>query len=135
MTKELPKNVMDLINDPQSVKILSTSSGENLLHSVPLGSLSAPSADLIVFGKILTNETHANLEKALKVNGSVSVLAVKGKEAYQVRCHPKSFATDGSVFQAMKGKLSAGTPLHGVWLLEPVEIINQTPGPDAGKRL
>lgn len=134
MTKEIPKVVMDLINDPQSIKILSTSSGD-MLHSVPLGSLSAPSSDSIVFGKILVNETHANLEKALKSHGFVSVLAVRGKEAYQVRCRPKAFSTDGPVFQAMRGKLSAGTPLHGVWLLEPIEIINQSPGPDSGNRL
>ncbi len=124
MTKELPRNVMDLINDLQSVNILSTCSGENLLHSVPLGSLSAPSSDSIVFGKILMNETHANLENALKSHGIVSVLAVKGKDAYQIRCRPKAFNNDGPVFQAMRGKLPAEMPLHGVWLLEPIELIN-----------
>jgi len=135
MTKELPCNVMNLINDPQSVKILSTFSGEDLLHSVPLGSLSAPSSDSIVFGKIMMNETHANLERALKNHSFVSVLAVKGRDAYQIRCRPKVFSTDGPIFQAMRGKLPSEMPLHGVWLLEPIELINQTPGPDAGKRL
>lgn len=43
MAKEIPSRVMELINNPQSVKILSTCSVENSLHSVPLGSLSAPS--------------------------------------------------------------------------------------------
>jgi hypothetical protein len=135
MTKIMPENVMNVINDPQSVKILSTSSGDDLLHSVPLGSLAAPSSDSIVFGKILMNETHSNLEKALKNGSLVSVLVVRGKEAYQIRCRPKTFYTDGPTFQAMRGKLPAQMPLHGVWLLEPSELICQTPGPDAGKRL
>ncbi len=135
MTKEIPLKVMDLINNPESIKILSTSSGGDALHSVPLGSLSALSPDSIVFGKILMKETHDNLENALKSHGFVSVLAIKGKEAYQVRCRPKEFSTDGSIFQAMRGKLPANMPLFGIWLLEPTEIIDQTPGPDAGKRL
>lgn len=135
MTKELPTEVMDLINDPQSIKILSTSSGGDMLHSVPLGSLNALSPDAIVCGKILMKETHDNLGKAQKSHGFVSVLAVKGKEAYQVRCKPKEFSIDGPIFQALRGKLPEKMPLFGVWLLEPIEIINQTPGPEAGKRL
>jgi len=135
MAKEIPPRVMDLINNPQSIKILSTCSAENSLHSVPLGSLSAPSSRSIVFAKIMANETHANLENAQKSGGIVSVLAVKGKEAYQVRCRPMAFDTSGPEFQAMRAKLSPEMPLHGVWLLEPVEVINQSPGPDAGKRM
>lgn len=134
MVKELPINVQAIINDPQAVKVLSTSSGEGMLHSVPLGSLSAPGPNVIALGKILIKETHANLEKALSNGGNVSVLAVKGGEAYQIRCKPKAFNTDGPIFQAMKEKLP-NMPLTGVWLLEPFEIINQSPGPDAGKRL
>ncbi len=135
MTKELPREVMDLINDPQSIKMLSTFSGEDTPHSVPLGSLNAPSPDSIICGKIQMKETHANLETALRNHGYVSVLVVRGKEAYQVRCRPKAFDTDGPIFQAMRGKLPEKMPLYGVWLLEPVELINQTPGPNAGKRL
>jgi len=135
MAKEIPSRVMELINNPQSVKILSTCSVENSLHSVPLGSLSAPSSRSIVFAKIMANETHANLENAQKSGGIVSVLAVKGEEAYQVKCRPMAFDTSGPAFQAMRAKLSQKMPLHGVWLLEPVEIINQSSGPDAGKRI
>jgi hypothetical protein len=136
MVKELPKNVQDLFNDPQAVKILATQSSNGMLHMVPLGSLSAPTPDMIVFGKIMAKETHANLEAALKNGTYVSALAVKAPAAFQVRCKPKGFATTGPIVEAMNEKLKArGMTAPGVWMLEPVEIIDQGPGPNAGKSI
>jgi hypothetical protein len=134
MVKELPKNVQDLFNDQQAVKVLATASTNGLLHVVPLGSLAAPAKDTIIFAKIIANETHANLEEALKRGSMVSALAVKGGEAYQVRCKPKTFATAGPLLDGMNEKLKArGMKAAGVWVLEPVEVLNQSPGPNAGK--
>ena len=134
MVKELPKNVQDLFNDPQAVKVLATQSSNGMLHMVPLGSLSAPAPDMIVFGKIMAKETHANLEAALKKGAYVSALAVKAPAAYQVRCKPKAFTTAGPIVEAMNEKFKArGMTVPGIWVLEPVEVIDQTPGPNAGK--
>lgn len=136
MMKELPKNIQTLLNDPKSVKILATKTSNDMLHTVPLGSLNAPDAKTIAFGKILISETHTNLEKAKKNGSLVSVLGVNGTEAYQVRCKVREFTTAGPLFDAMGAKLKAmNMPLYGVWLLEPVEIINQSPGPNAGKSI
>jgi hypothetical protein len=134
MVKELPKNVQDLFNDPQAVKVLATTSTNGLLHVVPLGSLVAPSKDMLIFAKIIAKETHANLEEALKKGSLVSALAVKGGEAYQVRCRPKTYATAGPLVDGMNEKLKArGMTAAGIWVLEPVEVLNQSPGPNAGK--
>lgn len=134
MVKVLPKNVQDLFNDPQAVKILATQSSNGMLHMVPLGSLSAPTPDTIVFGKIMAKETHANLETALKNGTYVSALAVKAPAAFQVRCKPKGYTTSGPVIDAMNEKFKArGMKVPGIWTLEPVEVIDQTPGPNAGK--
>jgi hypothetical protein len=136
MAKELPKKVMDLLNDPQAVKILATQTSETDLHIVPLGSLSAPAPDRIIFAKVLMKETHANLEKALKNGHHVSVLAVKGGEAYQVRCQVRSFDTSGPIFDLVGAKMKEmKLPFGGVWQLEPVDVLNQSPGPEAGKHL
>ena len=136
MMKQLPKNVQDLFNDPQSVKVLATQSANGMLHAVPLGSLTAPTPDMVIFAKIIANETHANLETALKKGTTVSALAVKGGEAYQVRCKPKTSVTSGPIFDAMAEKLNArGMKASSVWVLEPVEVLNQSPGPNAGKQL
>jgi len=136
MVKVLPKNVQDLFNNDQAVKVLATLSHNGMLHAVPLGSLRAPAPDTLVFANILAKETHANLEEALKTGGYVSALAVKGGEAYQVRCKAKAYVTSGPAFDSMSEALKArGMKAAGVWLLEPVEVINQSPGPNAGKTM
>ncbi|MGA9139569.1 MAG: pyridoxamine 5'-phosphate oxidase family protein [Methanocella sp.] len=132
--KALPQNVQDLFNNDQAVKVLATQSKNGMLHAVPLGSLRAPAPETLVFANILAKETHANLEDALKTGGYVSALAVKGGEAYQVRCKAKAYMTSGPAFDGMNAALKArGMTAVGVWLLEPVEVINQSPGPNAGK--
>lgn len=134
MVKELPKNVMDLFNNDQAVKVLATTTPDGKLHMVPLGSLRAPMPDTLVFAKIMAKETNANLEETLKKGGYVSALAVKGGEAYQVRCKPKAFVTSGPIYDSMSQALKArGMTAAGVWTLEPVEVLNQSPGPNAGK--
>lgn len=136
MVMELPKKVQDLLNNPQAVKILATQTTDTDLHIVPLGSLSAPTADRIVFARVLIKETHANLEKALKSGHHVSVLAMKDNEAYQIRCQVRSFDTSGPLYEAMGAKLKEmNLPFGGVWQLEPVDVLNQSPGPDAGKHM
>ena len=134
MTKELPKKVFELLNDPQAIKIIASKSDEHKLHAVPLGSISAPNTTTIMLGKILMKETHANLERAVSKGDLVSILAVKGGEAYQVRCKVGEFATKGPIFDGLSAALKAkNMPLFGVWLLEPTEVIDQSPGPNAGK--
>jgi hypothetical protein len=134
MVKELPQKVQDLFNNDQAVKVLATLCKNGMLHVVPLGSLRAPGPDAHVFANILAKETHANMEEALKRGGYASALAVKGGEAYQVRCKAKAYMTSGPAFDQMNAALKArGMTAAGVWLLEPVEIINQSPGPNAGK--
>lgn len=136
MTKKLPEKVFALLNDQQAVKVLASRSSDHELHTVPLGSLSAPDHDTIVFGKILIKETHGNLEKVVGGKDLVSVLAVKGGEAYQVRSKVKEFATKGPIFDGLSAALKAkNLPLSGVWVLEPVEVIDQSPGPNAGHKL
>lgn len=134
MVKELPKKVQDLFNDDQAVKVLATQSKNGMLHAVPLGSLRALAPNTLVFANILAKETHANMEETLKKGGYVSALAVKGGEAYQVRCKAKTYMTSGPAYDRMNEVLKTrGMTALGVWLLEPVEVINQSPGPNAGK--
>lgn len=136
MVKELNKKVQDLFNDDQAVKVLATLSGNGMLHAVPLGSLRAVAPDTLVFANILAKETHANMSAALKTGGYASALVVKGGESYQVRCKARAYVTSGPAYDLMNEALKTrGMKAAGVWLLEPVEVLNQSPGPDAGKKM
>jgi hypothetical protein len=134
MVKELPKNVQDLFNDPQAVKVLATASSNGVLHVIPLGSMSAPEPGKVVFAKIMAKEASSNLQDGLKKGAFVSTLAVKGGQAFQVRCKAKEFDAAGPLFLKLSEAYKAkGLTVQGVWILEPFEVLNQSPGPDAGK--
>lgn len=134
MVKVLPKDVQDLFNDPQAVKVLATASSQGVLHVIPLGSLSAPEADKVIFAKIMAREASSNLQDGLKKGAFVSTLAVKGGQAFQVRCKAKEFDAAGPLFQKLSETYKTkGLTVQGVWVLEPFEVINQSPGPNAGK--
>jgi len=134
MVKALPKVVQDLFNDPGAVKVLATASPNGVLHVIPLGSLQAPEADKIAFAKIMAKEASSNLELGLTKGAYASALAVKGGQAFQVRCKAKEFDQAGPLFQKLSDAYKAkGMNVLGVWVLEPVEVLNQSPGPDAGK--
>lgn len=138
----LPEQVRDLFNDPTSIKVLATRSPRGALHVIPVGSMKAPDSNTFAFAAIFMREAHENLEAAMKTGEQVSVLAVKTDPTkniflgFQARCKVKSFDTVSPVYTVFRDRLKKmGFEIHGVWILEPVEVINQTPGPDAGKKM
>jgi hypothetical protein len=138
----LPKRVQDLFNDPAAIKVLATSSPQNVVHVIPVGSMGAPDANTIVFASIFMKEAHENLEKAKGTGGTVSVLAAKAvmEEAkflgFQARCKVKDYDTSGPVYKGLRDMLSKlGLQVRGAWILEPVEVINQSVGPEVGEKI
>jgi len=55
----IPKEVMDVYNDPAAIKVLATRSGEDL-HVIPLGSMRVVDSNTIVCATIFMHEAHEN---------------------------------------------------------------------------
>ncbi|MEM1546560.1 MAG: hypothetical protein QXY40_07620 [Candidatus Methanomethylicia archaeon] len=72
----LPKYVQDLFNDFSAIKVLATKTGD-LLHVIPVGSMSAPDSNTIVLAAIFMRESHENLIKARETGEKISTLVVK----------------------------------------------------------
>lgn len=129
---KMPNEVVNLLNDPEATKVLTSVSGEGIPHTVVIGSTMAPESDLISAAEILMKTTSENL----KNNPTVTVLAVKGMESYQVVAKVKSHQQEGPLFEATKAELEKkGMPCRGIWLFDPVEAFNQSAGPNAGKKI
>jgi hypothetical protein len=127
---------MNALNDPTSVKVLATKTPEGSVNAIPLGSMMAPDPNSIVFGVVLMKKTHINMEDMQKKGDSPVVLVVTGGRAYQVHAKIKDYKTSGPVLDAMNEKLkSRGIKVIGVWYMEPGTVYDQTPGPNAGKKL
>lgn len=135
----MPKEVQEVFNDPATIKVLATRSGDNL-NVIPLGSLRIIDANTIVCAAIYMRETHENLRVASETGAKVSTLAVKMvpgtlPQAYQVRCLVKTFMTAGPLFEGMREAIrDMGMETRGVWVFEPLEVLEQM-GPNAGKKI
>jgi len=69
---KMPKGVMDVFNDPKSIKVLATAGTILEINAVPKGSLRALDEELIAFADIFGDKTNKNLE-VNKKSGSLSL--------------------------------------------------------------
>ena len=137
MTK-IPREVADLFNDPESVKVLVTLNEYSVPHCVPIGTLAIPTPDIIAFAVIMAEETHKNLLN--NPDKIVTTTAVKGSESYQIKAKPKEYLTEGAAFNAFKQRfgtiiMGSGLEIKGVWILEPLEIYDQSLRSESDQRI
>ena len=94
----MPKEVMEVFNDPSSAKVLATAGTTALeVNAVPKGSLRAVNEDTIAFADIFGDKTNKNLQ----LNKKVSALAFKTSPVigYQVKGTFLGFQTSGELFE------------------------------------
>ena len=133
----IPEKVMTLFNNPQSVKVLATKSPDNEIHVVQLGSLRAPNPNMIICAAVLFKRSGENLESMKERNEEPTVFVTDSRQSYELRVKIKEFQTSGPMVDQMNEALkkAVGMTSHGVWIFEPVEVHDETPGPDAGKKI
>ncbi len=131
----IPNEVMELLNDPKVVKALSTN-GEDGLHTVVLGSIIAPSPDMIAFGAILMKRSSTNLESMKAKGEEVSIIVAKELAAYEIKGKIGDFVTAGPLFDGMNENLKKmGMQARGVWTVMPTGIWNQGASYEAGNKI
>ncbi|WP_168203445.1 pyridoxamine 5'-phosphate oxidase family protein [Oceanispirochaeta crateris] len=129
---KMAKEVMTLLNDKESTKVLTSLSADGIPHTVVIGSTMAPQSDLLCAAEVLMQKTSSNL----KENKQVSILTVKGKDSYQVKAVVKEYLQDGPLFAKVKQELAnKGMPCKGIWTFEPTEAYDQSAGPNAGQQI
>jgi len=132
----MPDEVMQAINTQKAGKVLATVREDGSPHVIQVGSIIAPSPQMIAFGAILMKETSKNLE-AMKEKGVMpAVLVTVEMKSYQVRGKVKDKVTSGPLFDKMNEELKKmGLKANVVWTLEVAEVYNQSPSYDAGKKM
>jgi hypothetical protein len=133
---KMPDEVFQAFNNPKAGKTLATVRGDGTPHIIQVGSVMAPSPEMIAFGAILMKETGKNLEATKKAGKMVSVLVTQEMKSYQVHAKVKDYVTSGPLFDKMNEVLKGlGLKANGVWTLEPEEVWNQSASYEAGKRI
>jgi hypothetical protein len=132
----LPKEVMEAINNPKASKVLATVRADGSAHVVQAGSITAVSPELIAFGAIIMKETGKNLEEMKKKKAAVSILVTDGMKSYQIRAKVKDSFNEGPYVDKMNEAMKPlGLKAHTVWTVEPVDVWNQSPSYEAGKKI
>jgi hypothetical protein len=133
---KLPTEVMQALNAPKAGKVLVTIRPDGSPHVIQVGSIMSPDPETIAFGAILMKETGKNLEAMKKKKIDASILVTVEMKSYQVRAKVKEALTSGPLFERMNTHLkSIGMKANVVWTVEPVEVWDQSPSYDAGKKI
>jgi predicted pyridoxine 5'-phosphate oxidase superfamily flavin-nucleotide-binding protein len=131
---KMPKEVMDVFNDPASAKVLATAGTLLEINAVPKGSLIALDEETIAFADIFGGKTNKNLE----ANKTVAALAFKTSpvEGYQVKGTFLGFQTSGELFDrfAKEVKSRIKLSIKSVGTIKVEEVYAVAP-PQPGKKI
>ncbi len=136
---KMPKQVMDLFNDPDAVKFLATVDAEGKPNCAFIASLMAPGEDILIFADMMMNKTKKNLTNTKKVAATVYKAPWS---SYQVKGTFEGFQRSGLLYDMaqalskespqLKGKVYFYIKQVGVIRVEEV-YLSQVPIP--GKRI
>jgi len=136
---KMPKQVMDLFNDPDAVKFLATVDAEGKPNCAFIASLMAPGEDILIFADMMMNKTKKNLTNTKKVAATVYKAPWS---SYQVKGTFEGFQRSGLLYDMaqalskespqLKGKIYFYIKQIGVIRVEEV-YLSQVPIP--GKRI
>ena len=130
----LSDEVVEILRDPESIKVLTTTDEIGYPYSVFKGSLTAFDGDTIAYTELLENsETYKNMLRNYWAKKRVSVVVYnREKEAsYQIRGVPVRFAIEGPIWDKFLEEIWSMMPdvdPAGVWLIRAEEIITEDHG-------
>ena len=131
---KMPKEVMDVFNDPKSVKILATAGTILEINAVPKGSLRAIGEELMAFADIFGDKTNKNLD----VNKKVAALALRMDPlaGYQVKGTFQGFQTSGELFNRFAKEVRERIKMNikAVGTIKVDEVYAVAP-PQSGKKI
>lgn len=122
--------VLNLLNKEDSVKILVTVDDGGTPHPAVKNSLRGE-GDTITYMEFLeSSRTNRYMTRSLWFNRTVSILVLTpGEESYKITALPVRAIVNGKIFQRYYEEARekyGGIDLAAVWVLRPVEILEET---------
>ena len=111
-----------MLNDPKSVKVLTTVATDGTPHSVRIGSMASPAPNLISVGAVLMKTSNTNLESTKKSKKLVCVLVNSEMKAYMITATVKDNLTSRTYLRRHKRCTEAN------WSGGKVRLDARTPG-------
>ena len=128
----LTPEMIALLNDPETIKILGTTSSDGVPHVVSKGSIHAGDDGRVHLFQVLEHsQSNRNLTHSIWFDRQVAIY-LRGKDgtSYQIKGRPVQHHITGPLFQQHYVNFRArrgDVDLAGVWVIEPEQLINETP--------
>jgi hypothetical protein len=130
---KMPKEVMDMFNNPAASKVLGTIDEAGTLNVAPIGSLSTINEETIAFAEVFEGKTKRNIErtkKAAAVAWTSPPLA-----GYQIKGAFVGWQTSGPLFDTVDKRMKEiGLGIKRVGTIT-VEAVYSVGLPEPGKKL
>jgi len=130
----LPEEVIEVLKDPETIKVLTTTDERGTPHTVFKGSLMALDNETLAYMELLeTCRTQRNMLRNHWDNKLVVVSIFNGKIniSYQIKGEPSRFLYNGPIwdqFLEQTWKVIPQSDPAGVWVIKVKEVINQDYG-------
>ncbi|PKU25173.1 hypothetical protein [Telmatospirillum siberiense] len=130
MTANLSQEVIDLLNDPETTKVLATVDTAGEPHAVVKQSLHlGEDGNIHYLERIESSTTNRNLVRSIWFDGSVAIsLTGRNGRTVQIKGKPIKIHVSGPLFLDHYNRLRAtlgDSDLAGVWVIEPERVIDQ----------
>ena len=130
---KLPDDLLSLLNDIESTKVVGTIDEDGIPHLVHKGSLTTLDNETIVFVEGFEgSNTNENLISSVRLNKKVAINVTKGLISYQVKGFPHKYLSNDAVFTQLLNRIrerrGPDATISGVWGVKPEEIRNESPG-------
>lgn len=128
----VPKEVIELANGANTVKVLVTSTKDGQPHAIVCGSIFVTPEGKAGVGEILMKRAKQNLAD----NKKAALTIVGGPKSYELVLANPVRADSGEVFEGMKAKMAElKLPCFAVWTFDVKEIWDESAGPTAGTKV
>ncbi|MDR1614495.1 MAG: hypothetical protein LBS26_02895 [Campylobacteraceae bacterium] len=122
--------ILELLNDTKSIKILVSIDDEGLAHPVVKDSLRYEDDGIVYTEFLESSNTNRFLTKALWFDKKVSILLLtEDKRSFKITAQPVKAIVNGKIFQRYYEEVLnkfKDFDLSTVWVFKPLEITEQT---------
>lgn len=128
----IPKEVVDILNAQDSIKILASADENGMPNAVPVYSITPISDDTLAFAEMMIIHTKHNLEKTKKASVTVFKLPAT---AYQLKGTFVGFQTSGQLFDNFAKRMAEYKlpPVKSVGIIKVEEVYAASPGAGSKK--
>ena len=131
MAIQLSRNIIELIEDNNTTKVLATLDADGFPHAVVKQSLHTGEDGNLLYLELLESSlTNRNLVRSIWFNQKVSIaLWGKNGQSYQIKGKPVKTHITGPLFQkhylAVRERLG-DVELAAIWVIEPEEVVDES---------